>query len=225
MPETVAQPIAAPAPSKGLLPRAVGVIFAPKATYAAIVARPRVFGALLLILFISCAGTIALLSTGGTAGRARTAASARRAFGAPDDRSRRPRWNASCPTSAIGAAYIVVVLVARFAFRLYSRSSLPAARQLQAGLAASCIQARVLSPASRCRSTTSESLTARPTGSSCRSSKNQFYRPFSVPRPRRHVVDSEAALSARRLSRRRTGPAAIGIVRHLSRNRPRHRCP
>ncbi len=51
MTETVAQPILAPTPSQGLLARAVGVIFAPRATYAGIAARPRVLGALLLISF------------------------------------------------------------------------------------------------------------------------------------------------------------------------------
>jgi hypothetical protein len=63
MTATVAAPTPAPDPGKGLAARALGVIFAPKATYAAIAARPRVLGALLLILFISCAGTFALLST------------------------------------------------------------------------------------------------------------------------------------------------------------------
>jgi len=63
MTTTVAQPIVVPTTSQGLLGRAVGVIFSPRATYAGVATHPRVLGALLLILFISCAGTIALLST------------------------------------------------------------------------------------------------------------------------------------------------------------------
>lgn len=63
MTDTAVQPIVTPAASKGLLALAVGVIFAPKATHAAIAAHPRVLGAILLILFISCAGVLALLST------------------------------------------------------------------------------------------------------------------------------------------------------------------
>jgi len=53
----------AAATPKGLLARAVGVVMAPRATYAAIAARPRVLGALALVLCISAAGTIAFLST------------------------------------------------------------------------------------------------------------------------------------------------------------------
>lgn len=56
-------PPTTPAASKGLLSRAFGIVLSPKATYAAIVARPRVLGAMLLVIFISCAGTFALLST------------------------------------------------------------------------------------------------------------------------------------------------------------------
>jgi hypothetical protein len=63
MPETVAQPIAAPAPSPGLLSRAIGIIFSPRATYAAIAARPRVLGALCVILCIMAAGLTTFLST------------------------------------------------------------------------------------------------------------------------------------------------------------------
>jgi hypothetical protein len=63
MTDTVAQPIVAPAPSRGLLARAAGIIFAPRRTYAAIVARPRVLGALLLILVIMAGGLTTFLST------------------------------------------------------------------------------------------------------------------------------------------------------------------
>ena len=63
MTESSAEPIVAPAPAKGLLARAVGIIVSPRATYADIAARPRVLAALVLILAISATGTIALLST------------------------------------------------------------------------------------------------------------------------------------------------------------------
>jgi hypothetical protein len=63
MTDTVAQPIAAPGPSQGLLARAVGIIFSPRATYAGVAARPRVVGALLLILFIMATGLTTFLST------------------------------------------------------------------------------------------------------------------------------------------------------------------
>ncbi len=64
MAETLAQPILAATPSAGLLGRAFGIIFSPRATYAGIVARPRAFGALLLILLImASAAMTAFLST------------------------------------------------------------------------------------------------------------------------------------------------------------------
>jgi hypothetical protein len=53
---------AAAAP-KGLLARAFGIVMAPRATYASVAARPRVLGALLLILFIMAAGLTTFLST------------------------------------------------------------------------------------------------------------------------------------------------------------------
>ena len=49
--------------SRSLPARALGVIFAPRATYASVAARPRVLGALLVILAIGAAMTIGLLST------------------------------------------------------------------------------------------------------------------------------------------------------------------
>ena len=63
MAETLAQPILAATPSAGLLGRAFGIIFSPRATYAGIVARPRALGALLLILLIMASGLTAFLST------------------------------------------------------------------------------------------------------------------------------------------------------------------
>ena len=51
------------APAKGLLARAVGVIFAPRATYAAIAAQPRVLGALLTVLVVVIGATGWFMST------------------------------------------------------------------------------------------------------------------------------------------------------------------
>ena len=51
------------APGKGLLARAVGVIFSPRATYADVAARPRVLGALLLVIAISVAASAGFFST------------------------------------------------------------------------------------------------------------------------------------------------------------------
>jgi hypothetical protein len=56
-------PPVTPVPSKGLLARAVGIIFSPRATYAAVAAQPRVFGALVLVVAFGAAGTFTLLRT------------------------------------------------------------------------------------------------------------------------------------------------------------------
>ena len=62
MAETIAAQPAAAAP-KGLLARAIGVLIAPRATYASVCARPRALGALLLVLAIAATVTVAFLST------------------------------------------------------------------------------------------------------------------------------------------------------------------
>src|SRR5262245_57018095 len=53
----------AAAPLQGLLGRVVGVIFSPRETYAGIAARPRVLGALILVMIISIGATTAFLLT------------------------------------------------------------------------------------------------------------------------------------------------------------------
>jgi hypothetical protein len=63
---TVAQPIqsaSSTTPSRGLAARAFGILFSPRATYAAVVARPRSFGALVLALVIVAAATSIFLRT------------------------------------------------------------------------------------------------------------------------------------------------------------------
>jgi Yip1-like protein len=50
-------------PSKGLAARALGVIFAPRATYAEVAARPKALGALVAVIVIVAAATSAFLST------------------------------------------------------------------------------------------------------------------------------------------------------------------
>jgi Yip1 domain len=62
----VAQPIQttlSAAPSKGLVARALGVLFSPRATYAEIVAQPRALGALVAVIVIVAAATSAFLMT------------------------------------------------------------------------------------------------------------------------------------------------------------------
>jgi hypothetical protein len=49
--------------SKSLPARIAGVIFSPRATYADVAARPRVFGALAFVLAVIVTGTFAFLST------------------------------------------------------------------------------------------------------------------------------------------------------------------
>jgi hypothetical protein len=50
-------------PQLGLLPRVIGVIFSPRETFAAVVARPTWLGAMFVAVVISGAGQFALLST------------------------------------------------------------------------------------------------------------------------------------------------------------------
>jgi hypothetical protein len=50
-------------PSKSLPARLAGVIFSPRATYAEIAARPRIFGALAVVLAVIVIATFAFLST------------------------------------------------------------------------------------------------------------------------------------------------------------------
>jgi Yip1 domain len=57
MPDALALDTAAASPSPGLLARSLGVIFAPKKTYAAIVQRPRVLGALAVTVAIIAGAT------------------------------------------------------------------------------------------------------------------------------------------------------------------------
>ena len=54
---------AAAAPSKSLAARIVGVLFAPRETYAAVAARPRAFGVLAFIILVGAVGTFIFLST------------------------------------------------------------------------------------------------------------------------------------------------------------------
>src|SRR4029453_11310808 len=63
MSETLARPVEAPAAQQGLLSRAVGVITSPRCTYAGIVARPRVFGALVVIIALTAGGNLVFYNT------------------------------------------------------------------------------------------------------------------------------------------------------------------
>ena len=53
----------ATAPAKSLPARFAGILFAPRATYAAVAAHPRWLGILLVVFLISAAASVALLST------------------------------------------------------------------------------------------------------------------------------------------------------------------
>jgi hypothetical protein len=61
--DTVARQPSAVTSSKGLLARAIGVVFSPRATYADVAAHPRAGGALLAVIAISAAATFTFLST------------------------------------------------------------------------------------------------------------------------------------------------------------------
>ena len=63
MSETLAPPVEAPAAQQGLLSRAVGVITSPRRTYAGIVARPRIFGALVLIIALTAGANLVFYNT------------------------------------------------------------------------------------------------------------------------------------------------------------------
>jgi len=61
MPQTVAADTAIA--DKSLLARILGVVVAPRATYAAVAAHPRVLGAMLVVLLLTGGSTFAFLST------------------------------------------------------------------------------------------------------------------------------------------------------------------
>lgn len=63
MPETLAPPAEVTATHQGLLSRAIGVILSPRRTYADIVARPRVLGALLLIIALTAGANMVFYNT------------------------------------------------------------------------------------------------------------------------------------------------------------------
>jgi len=56
-------PAATVVESKGLAARVLGVVFTPRAAYAAVAAHPRALGAVLVILLLACGSTFAFLST------------------------------------------------------------------------------------------------------------------------------------------------------------------
>ena len=63
MTETITAGAGAPAVPKGLPSRAIGVLFSPRATYADVVARPRVLGILTLTVLIIATGSVIFFST------------------------------------------------------------------------------------------------------------------------------------------------------------------
>ena len=63
MPDTTTNVPSGASPQPGLFARIFGVIFTPKETFAAIVARPKWFGAMCVAVLISSAAQFALLST------------------------------------------------------------------------------------------------------------------------------------------------------------------
>src|SRR5215467_2739857 len=63
MSQTVTTSAAADPMPKGLFARILGVIFSPRATYAAVAAKPRALGVLLVIVLTGSAAVYALMST------------------------------------------------------------------------------------------------------------------------------------------------------------------
>jgi Yip1-like protein len=63
MSDTLAPPVEAPATQQGLLGRAVGVITSPRRAYAGIVARPRILGALGLIVALTASANLVFYNT------------------------------------------------------------------------------------------------------------------------------------------------------------------
>lgn len=63
MTDTVASQSAGASPSKGVLTRALGIVFSPRSTYADIARHPRAFPALATVILISAVATVSFLST------------------------------------------------------------------------------------------------------------------------------------------------------------------
>ena len=63
MSDTIPSQSAGPDPPRGLLARVLGVIFAPRATYAGVARHPRLLGALTAVIVISGVATYTFLST------------------------------------------------------------------------------------------------------------------------------------------------------------------
>jgi len=63
MMSTATSPVGEPAAPRGLASRALGIIFSPRATYAAVVQRPRALGPLLLFLAIAISTSFVFMST------------------------------------------------------------------------------------------------------------------------------------------------------------------
>jgi hypothetical protein len=63
MPDTIAPSATGSAVPAGVAARALGVIFSPRATYAEVASRPRIFGVLLLVVATCCLAAGLFLST------------------------------------------------------------------------------------------------------------------------------------------------------------------
>jgi len=61
--DTVASQSAGASPSKGVLARALGIVFSPRSTYADVARQPHAFLALVLVIVISAVATVTFLST------------------------------------------------------------------------------------------------------------------------------------------------------------------
>lgn len=63
MADTLAAQSVEPVSDKGLAARLVGVVFSPRAAYAAVAARPRVLGALAVVLLLTISSSVVFFST------------------------------------------------------------------------------------------------------------------------------------------------------------------
>jgi len=113
MTEASTIPVASTEPHKGLLGRAIGVILAPRATYADLVGLPRVLGALLVCLLVLGGTTVAFLNT--EVGRQAVLdqqAQQAEAFGRPMTDAQYEQMERIAPyLGYIGAAFQVVTIV------------------------------------------------------------------------------------------------------------------
>jgi hypothetical protein len=101
-----------PTTAKGLPARIAGVIFAPRATYAEVAARPRVLGVLVFVVVVAAAGVFAFMSTEvGQNAFLDAQVQQREAFGRPLTEAQYAQLERFAPYARyLGACFQIVVL-------------------------------------------------------------------------------------------------------------------